>query len=74
MVYHFKKKNTIRRLFFFIKRQQMKEERARKYFTLYGTSLEKFLLFYKYPLRGIRIVYSGNFKKAKRKKKYLYYI
>ena len=33
-----------------------------------------FLHKFKYALRGIRITYSGNFKKAKRKKKLYYYV
>lgn len=43
---------------------------------LYYTSEEnkRKLIEYKYPLKGIRILYSGNFKKAKRKKKFNYYV
>lgn len=29
---------------------------------------------YLYPIKGIRILYAGNFKKAKRKKKLYYYV
>ena len=74
LVYNLKKKNTIRRMFFYIKKQQVREKRSYEFKRLYGHSSEKKLLHIKYPLKGIRILYSGNFKKAKRKKKLHYYI
>ena len=74
LVYNLKKKNSIRKMFFYIKKQQIREKRSYEFTKLYGHVSDKKLLYLKYPLKGIRILYSGNFKKAKRKKKLHYYI
>jgi hypothetical protein len=74
VVYNLKKRNTIRKLFFFIKKQQKKEKSFVNKVKRIHTNYDSRLLPFRYPLKGIRILYSGNFKKAKRKKKLHYYL
>lgn len=74
IAYYLRKKFKIWKLFWLIKKQQ----RIEKNKILYDFSSDRrdniFLHSYKYPLRGIRITYSGNLKKAKRKRKLYYYV
>ena len=74
IVYQFKKKLTIRKIFFYIKKQQKREFRSLYAIQFKSGKNNKYVSRLRHPLRGIRIVYSGNFKKAKRKKKLYYYI
>jgi len=74
IVFQLKKKNTIRKLFWYIKKQQIREKKQIEYIDSTNEESKKDLVSFKYPLKGIRILYSGNFKKAKRKKKFNYYV
>ena len=75
--YKLKKQISIRKIFVFIRKQQEKELHELKEHKLKlmkrNYNLNS-LLNIKYPLKGIRILYSGNLKKAKRKQRISYYI
>lgn len=71
-----RRKITIRKLFFLIKNKQSNEKSYKKriYRNKENNFVKRYFLKYRYPLKGIRILYSGNLKKAKRKKKISYFV
>ena len=54
ILFHLKKKIHIKKVFFYIRSQQSKEIKYKK-------KNNEYLINYKYPLQGIRLLYSGNF-------------
>ena len=72
--YQLEKKIQIRKIFWYIKKQQIRESRDREYLVSVNDLAQQKILFAKFPLKGIRILYSGNFKKANRKKRLFYYV
>ena len=74
IAFFLKKKMSIWKLFFFIKRQQQLEKNKMAYHKFSKNTDFIVLHPFKYPLKGIRIIYSGNLKKARRKRKLYYYV
>lgn len=74
IVFQLKKRITIRKVFWYIKKQQIREKRNSLNYILNHPQNSDILAKYKYPLKGIRILYSGNIKKAKRKQRLYYYV
>ena len=74
IAFYLKKKMTIWKLFSKIKKQQKFEQNEIDYDILSKTYDNIRLHNFKYPLKGIRIIYSGNLKKARRKTQLYYYL
>jgi hypothetical protein len=73
ILFFLKKRLHIRKIFFYIRKQQIKELEEKEYVSI-NQNVHNILIPYKYPLQGIRILYSGNLKKAKRKQKVRYHL
>lgn len=74
MALKLKKKISLFRLFYYIKKQQQSEKSRCALDIQSNNKTNMSLHAYKYPLKGIRIMYAGNLKKAKRKRKVFYYL
>lgn len=69
-----KKRLHIKKVFAFLKMQQIREVKLKESAIKANNVDTLRLLFIKYPLQGIRLIYYGNIKKGKRKQKIYYHL